>query len=143
MSQSPLQKVDPQDVLDRMDKEMCERSLHAFVKRAWKEVEPGQPMIDNWHLPFICEHLEAITDGAQVDGKPYNRLLINIPPGGMKSLLLNVFWPAWEWGPANLPHMRYLCASHNIESGRARQHSHAPPGHHPMVSKALGRPPSS
>jgi predicted phage terminase large subunit-like protein len=110
-----IQKVDPQELLDRMDKEMCERSLHEFVKRAWKEVEPGQPMLDNWHLPFICEHLEAITDGAQVDGKPYNRLLINIPPGGMKSLLLNVFWPAWEWGPASLPHMRYLCASHNID----------------------------
>jgi hypothetical protein len=26
-----------------------------------------------------------------------NRLLANVPPG--KSLLVNVFWPAWEWGP--------------------------------------------
>jgi hypothetical protein len=30
---------------------------------------------------------------------PSNRLLINVPPGFMKSLLVDVFWPAWERGP--------------------------------------------
>ena len=47
------------------------------------------------------------------DGTPYNRLLVNVPPGTMKSLLIGVFWPAWEWGPQNMPHMRYVCASHS------------------------------
>jgi hypothetical protein len=31
----------------------------------------------------------------------------------MKSLIIGVFWPAWEWGPRNMPHMRYVCASHS------------------------------
>jgi len=31
----------------------------------------------------------------------------------MKSLLIGVFWPAWEWGPRNMPYMRYVCASHS------------------------------
>ncbi|MBV5336142.1 terminase, partial [bacterium] len=31
----------------------------------------------------------------------------------MKSLLIGVFWPAWEWGPRSMPHMRYVCASHS------------------------------
>ena len=31
----------------------------------------------------------------------------------MKSLLVGVFWPAWEWGPKNLPHLRYVCASYS------------------------------
>ena len=65
---------------------------------------------------MICAHLEAITRGVMVnDEKYYNRLLINIPPGGMKSLLLNVFWPAWEWGPRRMPSMRYVCASHSLD----------------------------
>ena len=32
----------------------------------------------------------------------------------MKSLMTNVFWPAWEWGPRNMPHLRYVCASHSM-----------------------------
>lgn len=31
----------------------------------------------------------------------------------MKSLLVNVFWPSWEWGPRNMPHLRYVCTSHS------------------------------
>jgi hypothetical protein len=33
----------------------------------------------------------------------------------MKSLLVNVFWPAWEWGPCNMPHMRYISFSYSDE----------------------------
>jgi predicted phage terminase large subunit-like protein len=65
----------------------------------------------------MCEHLEAITDGVEMpNGMPYNRLLINIPPGTMKSFCVSVFWPAWEWGPCELTHLRYVCASHSLES---------------------------
>ena len=46
------------------------------------------------------------------DEQAYNRLLINVPPGAMKSLLVSVLWPAWEWGPRNMPYLRYVCASH-------------------------------
>jgi len=54
------------------------------------------------------------------DGRWYNRLLVNVPPGTSKSLLLNVFWPAWEWGPRAMPHLRYVCAAHKIENLSAR-----------------------
>jgi hypothetical protein len=30
----------------------------------------------------------------------------------MKSLTLNVFWPAWEWGPMNMPYLRHLAFSY-------------------------------
>jgi predicted phage terminase large subunit-like protein len=33
----------------------------------------------------------------------------------MKSLLVSVLWPAWEWGPAMLPAMRYLTTSYTEE----------------------------
>ena len=108
-------QVDIKGTLAAIEKKRCEESLHEFVRRAWHVVEPGQDFVDNWHLAFICEHLEAITDNVILDdGTPYNRLLINVPPGAMKSLLVNVFWPSWEWGPCNMPHLRYICATHNL-----------------------------
>jgi hypothetical protein len=68
-------------------------------------------MIEGWPLEAICLHLEALTFG----DIPSNRLLMNVPPGFMKSLLVNVFWPAWEWGPCDLPHMRYISFSYSDE----------------------------
>lgn len=89
-----------------IEREHCKRSLSDFVRRAWHVLEPGQPYIHGWHVDSICEHLEAVTRG------DITRLLINIPPGTMKSTLVSVFWPAWEWGPAGMPHMRVVGASH-------------------------------
>ena len=97
------------------DRIECEASLATFVKMAWEQVEPGQPYVHGWHIDFISEHLEAMVDGQEIDGKPYNRLLINVPPGTMKSMLIGVFMPAWIWGPCNLPSTRFLCASHSQE----------------------------
>jgi predicted phage terminase large subunit-like protein len=108
-------QVDPDAMRRALDKRACELSLHEFVKRAWRELEPGQLFYDNWHLEFMCAHLEAVTNEEVVDGEIYNRVLFNVPPGMMKSLLVSVFWPAWEWGPQNKPHLRYVCASHNID----------------------------
>ena len=104
-----------------VDKALCGKSLANFVRLAWHVVEPGQPYVHGWHIDFICAHLEAITNELRLDdGSIYNRLLINIPPGTMKSLLTNVFWPAWEWGPKNKPHLRYVCAAHKVENLSAR-----------------------
>ena len=108
--------VDKDGTLRAIEKRKCELSLAEFVRRAWHVIEPGQPYVHGWHIDFICAHLEAITDGVlNDDGTFYNRLLVNVPPGTMKSLLIGVFWPAWEWGPKNKPHMRYVCASHSLD----------------------------
>lgn len=49
------------------------------------------PYVDNWHIEVICEHLEAISR------RQIRKLLINMPPRHMKSILLAVMWPAWTW----------------------------------------------
>lgn len=106
--------IDPAALLQAIEKRKCELSLAEFVRHAWRVIEPGQPYVHGWHIDFICAHLEAITDGVVLDsGELYNRLLVNVPPGTMKSLLIGVFWPAWEWGPRKMPHMRYVCAAHS------------------------------
>ena len=112
--------VDPAGLLRDLEIQRCERSLVYFIKRAWHVLEPAAPYVHNWHIDMLAEHLEAITDGTEINDKPYNRLLVNIPPGAMKSMLVNVLWPSWEWGPKNLPHLRYLCAAHKIENLSAR-----------------------
>ena len=110
------QKIDIDQTLYELDLVDAEESLASFVKQAWAVIEPGQKYVHGWHIDFICAHLEAITDGVELDnGELYNRLLINVPPGTMKSLLCGVFWPAWEWGPRNMPHLRYVCASHSLD----------------------------
>jgi predicted phage terminase large subunit-like protein len=38
---------------------------------------------------------------------------MNVPPGFMKSLTTNVFWPAYEWGPMQKPWLRYIAASYS------------------------------
>ena len=109
-------RLDIDQTLYELDLVDAEESLAAFVRQAWHIIEPGQKYVHGWHIDFICAHLEAITDGVELDnGELYNRLLINVPPGLMKSLLCGVFFPAWEWGPRNMPHLRYVCASHSLD----------------------------
>lgn len=83
-----------------------EGSLIEFVEYTWRVIEPARPFVRGWALDAIAEHLEAVTRGE------LTRLLINVPPGFSKSLLTDVFWPAWEWGPKNMPWLRYVCASY-------------------------------
>jgi len=115
-----LNSIDMKAALFEIDKADAEESLSDFIQQAWHVVEPSQPYVHGWHIDFICDHLEAISNGVEVDHSPYNRLLINVPPGTMKSLIVNVFWPSWEWGPRNMPHMRYVCAAHKVENLSAR-----------------------
>jgi predicted phage terminase large subunit-like protein len=89
-----------------VERELCRRSLAEFAKRAWKVLEPVAELKWGWALDAICLHLEAVTDGK------ITRLLMNVPPGSMKSLLTGVIWPAWEWGPRGLPEMRFVGTAH-------------------------------
>lgn len=92
--------------LDAAERELCRRSLAAFAKRAWRVLEPAAELKWCWALDAICLHLEAVTDGR------ITRLLMNVPPGSMKSLLTGVIWPAWEWGPRGMPEMRFVGTAH-------------------------------
>src|SRR5713226_8846408 len=90
--------------LDELDAEIASRSLREFVLQAWAIVEPSTPFVPGWHIDAISEHLEAITRGQ------IRNLLINVPPRHMKSLLVSVFWPAWEW--ILHPERRWMFASY-------------------------------
>ena len=79
-------------------------SLRLFSQYAWQIVEPKTNFVPGWHIDAICEHLEAVSRGE------IRQLLINMPPRHMKSLLVSVFWPCWEW--INHPEIRWLFSSY-------------------------------
>lgn len=90
-------------------KEDCEETLGLYIEHAWHVLEPGRPYMKNWSTDATCDHLEAVTKGQ------IQRLLINVPPGTMKSLTTEVFWPTWEWGPYRRPDLRYVSFSYSAD----------------------------
>lgn len=89
------------------EREKFEGTLLDFAEYVWPVVEPAIPFIKGWAIEAIAEHLQAVTEGH------IRRLLINVPPGFTKSLMTDVFWPAYEWGPRNMPWLRYMCAAYS------------------------------
>ena len=104
---SELSSLDQLAILRQLDKLDAEDSLTDFMVGGWHILEPGRDFIPNWHIDAISDHLTAVTNNEIV------RLLINVPPGCMKSLTTDVFWPAWEWGPRDMPSNRYVCSSYS------------------------------
>src|SRR5438552_9602232 len=94
-------------ILDELDAELAARSLREFVRQAWPILEPSTPFVLGWHIDAIIEHLEAVSHGQ------IRNLLINVPPRHMKSLLVSVFWPAWEW--LRWPQRRWLYSSYGAQ----------------------------
>lgn len=82
-------------------------NLADFVHWAWPIVEPHSPLVWNWHIDLICDALMGVTRGE------IRELVINIPPGHMKSLLVDVFWPSWLW--LHRPEERILATSNDQE----------------------------
>jgi predicted phage terminase large subunit-like protein len=70
------------------------KRLAPFVKHAFQTVDPGTKYKHNWHIDLICAYLEALTFGELGSQK----LIINIPPRFLKSIIVTVAWPAWLLG---------------------------------------------
>ena len=68
---------------------LATQSLYRFTQWMWPELEPGVPLVLNWHIRLLCDELEAVVRG------DVNRLLINVPPGLGKTWLGGYALPAW------------------------------------------------
>ena len=100
----PNKRQDLAALVDELTIRRTRQSLRLFVPWAWPSLEPGTVFQANWHIALICEYLEAVTAGEVL------RLVINIPPRYMKSLLVSVLWPCWEW--YRQPSARYIFSSY-------------------------------
>ena len=85
--------------------ERMRRSFARFVQSAWNVIDPA-PLVWTWHLDALCTHLQAVSEGR------ISNLLINIPPGHAKSLIVSVLWPAWVW--ARNPKWQAIFSSYEL-----------------------------
>jgi len=92
------------EMADELALRRARQSLRCFAEWAWPILHPDTVFLPNWHIDFVCEHLEAVTAGEIL------RLVINIPPRYIKSLLVSVLWPCWEW--IQRPSGRWLFTSY-------------------------------
>lgn len=91
--------------MDMVQAEKARRNLHYYTRCIWPILEPGRAFVDNWHIGAICEHLEAVKK------RQIKRLLINMPPRFMKSLLIAVAFPTWVW--IDNPEHRWIFSSYS------------------------------
>lgn len=84
---------------------LLKESFYAFIKHFWHVIEPGTEYKEGWHVHVICQHLTAVTEFK------IPKLIVNIPPRHMKSIIISAMWPAWVW--LKYPHRKFIYASYS------------------------------
>jgi predicted phage terminase large subunit-like protein len=75
-----------------------------FAARCFEELNPQTNLAMNWHLEIIAAKLMEVRQGK------ITRLIINLPPRHLKSLMASVAFPAWCLG--HDPSAQILCVSY-------------------------------
>lgn len=86
---------------------LLRQDFKSFVCKVFAEVSPQSVYQDNWHIDVICTELEKMIRGEN------NRLIINIPPRYMKSIICSVALPAFILG--KFPAETIVCVSYADE----------------------------
>ncbi|MDD4519609.1 MAG: phage terminase large subunit [Alphaproteobacteria bacterium] len=71
---------------------LLRKDFKSFVVRVFKEVAPGSEYKDNWHIDVICDAAMDMMEGKN------NRLIVNIPPRNLKSMICSIALPAFLLG---------------------------------------------
>src|SRR5271166_3228834 len=79
----------------------------AFLDKSFSTVSPGQTLVQDWHLSAIAHRLEQVRKGE------IRRLIINLPPRSLKSIMASVAFPAFVLG--HDPTRRIICVSYSSE----------------------------
>lgn len=91
--------------LDRALVGKANNSLYEFVKMGWHIVE-NIAFTEGRTPQVICDCLEAVSEGH------IKKLIVNVPPGSTKSLIVQVFWPTWDWIEHN-PGRKWIFGSYD------------------------------
>lgn len=82
-------------------------NLPAFAQEMFRTLSPGETLLWNWHLDALCYQLERVVNGS------CRRLLIEVPPRSLKSVLTSVILPAWLLGRD--PTRNIITASYSLD----------------------------
>src|SRR5438034_2966202 len=78
--------------------------LGYFAERCFYDLKPQAAFLTNWHIEVIAAKLAAVRAGK------IRRLIINLPPRHLKSLMASIAFPAWCLG--HDPSAQILCVSY-------------------------------
>src|SRR6202045_1106909 len=95
------------DLSPRVYKEILRLDLGYFAQHCFCELNPQAAFLPNWHIEVIAAKLAAVREGK------IRRLIINLPPRHLKSLLASIAFPAWCLG--HDPSAQILCVSYAQE----------------------------
>lgn len=74
----------------------CRGSFYYFLRTFWSAIIP-EPLVDNWHIKYLCGELQTVADNVvHRRKKPYD-LIINVPPSTTKTTIVTIMFPAWLW----------------------------------------------
>ena len=97
----------------RLLEALIRNNLMAFVQKVFATLCPGQTFIPAWHMEAIAWQLMRILNGE------VKRLIINMPPRSLKSIMASVAFPAFALG--HDPTRRIICVSYSGDF--AKNHS--------------------
>ena len=83
---------------------LLRRDFVSFAQRCFRELNPRTRFAMGWHIEVIAAKLAAVRAGK------IRRLVVNLPPRHLKSLLASVAFPAWCLGRE--PSAQILCVSY-------------------------------
>src|SRR6516225_4152222 len=83
---------------------LLRQDFGTFAARCFYELNPQIELEVNWHLRVIAAKLAAVREGR------IRRLIINLPPRHLKSLMASIAFPAWCLGLD--PTAQILCVSY-------------------------------
>src|ERR1700736_2846771 len=85
-------------------KTMLRQDFSTFAARCFYDLNPQTELAMSWHVEIIAAKLTAVRHGK------IPRLIINLPPRHLKSLLASIAFPAWCLG--HDPSAQILCVSY-------------------------------
>jgi predicted phage terminase large subunit-like protein len=83
---------------------VCRQDLYTYTTRCFAELEGRAQFHPNWHMEVIAAHLQECMKGS------IKRLIINLPPRHLKSLMASAALPAFWLGhrpKASIIHVTY------------------------------------
>jgi hypothetical protein len=83
---------------------LLRQDFTTFIARCFHELNPQAELAMNWHLEVIAAKLTEVRRGT------IKRLVINLPPRHLKSLMASIAFPAWCLG--HDPSAQILCVSY-------------------------------
>ncbi|MAN60445.1 MAG: hypothetical protein CMI60_00730 [Parvibaculum sp.] len=108
-----MDKATKKQMLQAMEKAICEKSFYEFFIKAFVIAEPSVPLSTNFHHKYLCDILQGEAERIIAGKEKDKDIIINIPFRSTKSLLVTVLFPAWCW--AVHPKMRFITASYSAE----------------------------